>query len=151
MLIALANNKGGVAKTTTAVNLAESLASMKKKVLLVDLDGQGSASLSLGVGRGDLSPSMADVLLEDLPVKDAIRENVLEGLDLLHLRSGRGGQDGERGFLALFAEQLLVVVRQFRLGGRICSGHCQKDWLPTTRLKQEVVLAWGTWKCADRP
>lgn len=83
MVIAVLNNKGGVAKTTTAVNLAAGMAQYGQRVLLIDLDSQGSASLSLGVKRESLRPSMADVLLEEVPIKSAIRRQIAEGLDLL--------------------------------------------------------------------
>ena len=83
MILALVNNKGGVGKTTTAVNLAAALAGVRRRVLLVDLDAQGSAALSLGVKREDLAPSMADVLLDGLPAREAIRQATVEGLDLL--------------------------------------------------------------------
>ncbi len=83
MIIAILNNKGGVGKTTTAVNLAASMAIRGQRVLLVDLDSQGSASLSLGIGRDRWRPSMADVLLEDVPIQRAIRRRVVDGLDLL--------------------------------------------------------------------
>ena len=83
MIIALVNNKGGVAKTTTAVNLAAGLATKARRVLLADLDSQGSASFSLGVARADLAPSSADVLLDGVPIRSAIRPTAVEGLDLL--------------------------------------------------------------------
>lgn len=83
MVIAVLNNKGGVGKTTTAVNLAAGMAQYGQRVLLIDLDSQGSASLSLGVHRENLRPSMADVLLEEVPIKSAIRRQIAEGLDLL--------------------------------------------------------------------
>jgi len=83
MIIALVNNKGGVAKTTCAVNLSAALAKPARRVLLVDLDSQGSASFSLGVTRADLRPSAADVLLDGMPIQKAIRHTAVEGLDVV--------------------------------------------------------------------
>ena len=82
-IVAVVNNKGGVGKTTSAVNLSAGIAAGKKKVLLVDLDAQGSASLSLGLTRGDLSPGSAEVILEGLPIREAIRPSSVKGLDVL--------------------------------------------------------------------
>jgi len=81
--VALVNNKGGVGKTTSAVNLSAGIAAGKRRVLLVDLDAQGSASLSLGLSRADLSPGTAEVIMEGLPIQDAIRPSSVRGLDIL--------------------------------------------------------------------
>ncbi|HTQ78539.1 MAG TPA: AAA family ATPase, partial [Thermoanaerobaculia bacterium] len=83
MVTALISRKGGVGKTTTAVNLSAALASQGFKVLLVDLDCQASASLSLGVDRSQLAPSSADVLLGGLPAGDALRPTSVPGLSLM--------------------------------------------------------------------
>src|SRR4029079_18985182 len=83
MITALISRKGGVGKTTTAVNLSAALANQGLRVLLVDLDSQASASLSLGVDRSSLAPSSADVLLNNLPAAQAVRETSIPGLHLI--------------------------------------------------------------------
>ena len=83
VVVAVVNNKGGVGKTTTAVNLSAALASAERRVLLIDLDSQASASLASGVDRTRLLPSSASVLLNGLPVEGAIRATPVRHLDLI--------------------------------------------------------------------
>lgn len=83
MVIAVFNSKGGSGKTTTAVCLAAVLAAPRRRVLLVDLDSQASASSWCGVSRGQLRPSTASVLLEKYPMLKAIRHTAVPHLDLL--------------------------------------------------------------------
>lgn len=82
-IIAVANQKGGVGKTSTCVNLAAGVALKGKKVLLCDIDLQGNATTGLGVVKSKLNESIYGVLLKDVPAKNAIIKTCVEGLYLL--------------------------------------------------------------------
>ena len=82
-IISFSNQKGGVGKTTTCVNMAAYLAQAGKRVLLVDLDPQGNATTGLGFSKGALKKSVYNVIIEDEAVKDNVLETELEGLFLL--------------------------------------------------------------------
>ena len=83
MIIIVVNNKGGTGKTTTTVNLSAALAHSGYRVLIIDLDSQSSASVSLGIPWAKLAPSIADVLYKKIPIHQAIRRSIMPGLDLI--------------------------------------------------------------------
>ena len=82
-IIAIANQKGGVAKTTTSVNLSASLAATKRSVLLVDMDPQGNATMGSGVDKSTLEVSSYDILLGKAEINDAIKQAGEAGYDIL--------------------------------------------------------------------
>lgn len=82
-VIAITNQKGGVGKTTTAISLSGAVAIMGQKVLLCDLDPQANATLGLGFQKGEIKLSISDILLDNLPVKNAIRPTIIENLCIL--------------------------------------------------------------------
>ena len=94
-IFAVINQKGGVGKTTTAVNLSAALGAEKKQVLLVDLDPQGNATSGLGIEKGRLNHCVYDVLLSDFPVYQAIIPDVSEGLDVLPATINLAGAEVE--------------------------------------------------------
>ena len=120
-VVAFANQKGGVGKTTTAVNTAVSLAQRGYRVLLIDADPQGNATSSLGIDKLAVGPSTYDVLVDGMPLIDAIQATDRPGLDLvastpmlagaeIELVEAHGRETRLRGSLGTILPQYDVVL-----------------------------------------
>lgn len=128
-IIAIINQKGGVGKSTTAINLGAALGEMGKQVLLVDLDPQGNCSSGLGVEKSLIQQCIYDVLLNDVPLEEVIIPDIAEGLDIApatinlagaevelvsemarenHLKDAVGGMRGKYDFILIDARLLWV-------------------------------------------
>jgi chromosome partitioning protein len=109
-VFAIANQKGGVGKTTTAINLAASLAANDIRVLVVDSDPQGNATSGLGVSKDPDKPSLYHVLLGDTHPKDAIRPTGFEGLDII---------TADKNLVGANLELVDLPRREYRLRDRL--------------------------------
>ena len=94
-IIAIANQKGGVGKTTTAVNLSAAIAQSGKRVLTVDLDPQGNSTSGLGVDKMNAPHTSYDVLINQIPAREAIAPTSTEGLSVLPARIDLAGAEVE--------------------------------------------------------
>lgn len=120
-IIAIANQKGGVGKTTTNINLSACLARLGKRVLTVDIDPQGNTTSGLGFEKDEVGLSVYEVLIDNEPAEEAIRPTKVEGLDLL-------------------PSNIQLVGAEIELTGMIAREHILKGVLDPLRARYDFIL-----------
>ncbi len=120
-IIAIANQKGGVGKTTTNINLSACLARLGKRVLTVDIDPQGNTTSGLGFEKDEVGVSVYEVLIDSEPAEDAIRPTKVQGLDLL-------------------PSNIQLVGAEIELTGMIAREHILKGVLDPLRAQYDFIL-----------
>ena len=139
-MIAIANQKGGVGKTTTAVNLAASLAHLGRRILVLDMDPQGNASSGLGVAANDLENGAYELLTSTTPASETITSTVVPGVDLL--------PSGQR-LIGAEVELVGIMNRERVLRGRLGSVRDNYDILIADCPPSLGLLTVNTLTAAD--
>ena len=119
-VICIANQKGGVGKTTTAVNISASLAAAEKACLLIDCDPQGNATTGVGFDRSSLKRGVYDLLMWEAPVKDLIREVTLPGFHVIGATADLIGAE---------VELVSIEDKEFRLRKGIAKARQKYDYI----------------------
>lgn len=113
-IVSIFNQKGGVGKTTTSINLAAGLGKLGKKVLLVDLDPQGNSTSGLGINKNDIENLIYDILALELPIEQGIHETSAENVSIIPSNSQLAGLEIEFARSDNWEESLKVELDKIR-------------------------------------
>ncbi len=119
-VLAIVNQKGGVGKTTTTVNLATALAAVDKKVLIIDFDPQGNASTGLGVPLSKREITSYDIVLDDMAVDESIQKTAVPNLHIIPATIDLSGAE---------IEMVSLVKREFRLKNALAGSQHNYDYI----------------------
>lgn len=119
-IIAIANQKGGVGKTTTSINLAASLTRLDDRVLIIDIDPQGNATTGIGINRGDIKKSIYEILVDGIDPDDVILQTKVKNLDIIPSTIDLAGVE---------VQLVGVKQREYRLANAIQKYKNQYDYI----------------------
>lgn len=139
-VIALANQKGGVGKTTTTVNLGASLATLGKKVLLIDTDAQGNATSGSGIQKSTIERDVYDVLVNEMPIEDAILPTAHTDMDIVPATIRLAGAE---------LELAPVMARELRLKQAVEGVRDKYDYILIDNPPSLGLVTINTFSAAD--